>query len=363
MDVSAILWAEYRRLLKEASVTPRDEAVARPAPDLVAESRFSAIVEGFTEQEADEIAGEVAESGGATLSFTPMLQGFAEEIQANARCLGIRVDRPFLIAEYPTGEFNACIAPVRPGAALILVNFGLLMMVFQVAKIQSLSLNFCRSDGEGNRIPGTDFGAAGFTIEQTTSALANTIYAYLAHQDSTRAIRFPVLVGERLNLLDGLLHHCERFIVAHELAHLFCGHLEDSDYRNVAIPGGVVRAYEYLRDMEFEADTLALRCCMHDVEWPSGQMASWIAAGATFLFGLQRLVGKVLSLHRPPVPGTTLSDHPSADDRIAAIRSDVFAKYGGVKVWSRSENLLLWLDSYGDEVVRRTRDILRRSDQ
>jgi len=356
---SEILQAEYRRLVRESGLTIRDDAAATQTLDLAAEARCSAIAEGYSDSEADGIAQEFVDVAGPTMSFSPMLQRYAEDLEAKALGLGIRVRRPYLIAEFPTGESNACVVPVSGGAALILVNFGLLMLLFQVAKIRVLGLNFCRSGDDRCPAPGSEFGASGINVDQTTAALATTVYNYVAHRDPTRAVRFRVLVGEWKWWLEGMVHHCERFIVAHEFAHLLCGHLDDSDYRDVAIKGCTARAYEYRRRMELEADALALRCCMQDIVWPRGEGASWVAAGAIFPFGLHKLVDKVQSLHWPGA--NVASDHPTADDRIAAIRSDIFAKYGGAQVWSRAENALLWLESYGDEIVRQTQILLSNS--
>ena len=112
---------------------------------------------------------------------------------------------------YPTGDFNAHVEPVA-GGALILINAGLMDLLFTVLKA-----NLAASGGPKDPPPLRD--------RQTTMVLAEAFNAYIYGQGSIAAWPLPRLDSDREQILGFVLRAGELFVLGHELGHIVRGHV------------------------------------------------------------------------------------------------------------------------------------------
>jgi hypothetical protein len=127
---------------------------------------------------------------------------------------GQGIELPFEIhaGVYPTGALNARAVRVKDVGALLLVNVGLMDLVFTLLKINMAAPP-----------PGTNDGL--LTAEQAMLAVAEVFNAYLYGEGSLGAWRLPRLPAEREHMLEFVLRRTEQFVLAHEVGHVALGHL------------------------------------------------------------------------------------------------------------------------------------------
>jgi hypothetical protein len=126
---------------------------------------------------------------------------------------GIYFPYPVLVKLSPTGELNAEVVRVpEAGGAIVLVNAGLMDLVFRVLKIYTAG--FIR----GSSPP----VLAG---EQATMALAEAFNAYLYAGSSHFAWPLPEAPQDQKGHLNFLLRRAEQFVMCHEFGHIILGHV------------------------------------------------------------------------------------------------------------------------------------------
>jgi len=120
---------------------------------------------------------------------------------------------------FPTGDLNAMSMPV-PGGHLVLVNTGLMNLVFNVLKIHVLS----------QRIGPTNQDGALVTESQVRLLLAEALNAYIYGAGSWMTWSTPPLQGRRSELIASTLALCEDFVLAHEIGHVLAGDRLEATY-------------------------------------------------------------------------------------------------------------------------------------
>ena len=219
-------------------------------------------------------------------NFDHMLGEYAAELEPVLADLQMPVGHRVLMREFPTGSLNAHVLRNRHGA-LILVDFGLMMLAYQISKIMMLGINFMETTRSGIRL--FDTLDAGWRPDRTTRALAQVIGAYFFLGDPTRAPRLRVLEERRRIPQQGWFVAAELFAVAHEYAHLIDGHVELMPDFVWDPPDSNNRQAEAVQD-EITADQIALRIMVAAAE---RGLVRHPLHGSVFLFELERMLDEI----------------------------------------------------------------------
>jgi hypothetical protein len=127
--------------------------------------------------------------------------------------LGLHLPYPVLVKLSPTGELNAKVERVpEAGGALVLINAGLMDLIYRVLKI-SLA-----ASSRGSSPPV-------LSSQQATKALAEAFNAYLYAGSSHFAWPLPRLPQDQEGELRFLIRRAERFVICHEFGHIILGHV------------------------------------------------------------------------------------------------------------------------------------------
>jgi Zn-dependent protease with chaperone function len=283
------LEAEYRRYVREhgvATLFSDDPPDAPPSPyasgdfeqqdaertirDLEAARRYLTYSTVGTEPHMDWLyrLGTVASrkgpyQGPLVRSLRETLNRRTDDVRRGMQRLGrswpaVHVDL------FPTGDLNAMSVPA-PGGHLVLVNTGLMNLVFNVLKIHVLS----------QRIGPTDEDAAQVTEAQVALLLAEALNAYIYGAGSWMTWSTPPLQGRRSDLIAPTLALCEDFVLAHELGHV--------------LAGDRVEAVTYLSaPVEAPVPGLDIPVAAHDAELAADRLAAEIVRAA---FGVDESIG------------------------------------------------------------------------
>jgi hypothetical protein len=140
------------------------------------------------------------------------------------------------VGEFPTGDVNARATRVD-GGYLVLVNSGLLVLLKQVAE------TLVRNGGRGEE-----------GREDTIATLASVALAYVRYSDPMFG-PLPLSGGTSALVVHQLNRALDRFVIAHEYAHLLCGHLDEIE--RIATPAGTIDAVRESKEDEKQADLVA----------------------------------------------------------------------------------------------------------
>lgn len=220
-------------------------------------------------------------------------------------------------AEFPTGEFNAC-AHKTPHGYLCLFNKGMRKFIYNV----SLSLAH-RLSANMEQITVDHKCNQAYSIEDVicSESILSVIAAHLRYIDGSNTIcdwnnrRWC----KEVFFTAGFLSHAMRlFAVAHEIAHIECGHLDNATSCFLDTAYGQLQIVELSKKQEFEADLFAqevLYAICDGSEYGFGYMF-----GGIYLFWLSKLltllitkIGKVIVTNNFDIKNVT---HPSPDERI-----------------------------------------------
>jgi hypothetical protein len=264
------LEAEYRRYVREhgvATLFSDEPPDAPPSPyasgdfdpadaermirDLEAARRYMSYSTVGTEPRMDWIfrLGTVASRKGPyqgphVRSLRETLKRRTDDVRRGTQRLGtpwpaIHVDL------FATGDLNAMSVPV-PGGHLVLVNTGLMNLVFNVLKIHMLS----------QRIGPTNKDDALLTEPQVELLLAEAFNAYINGAGSWMTWSTPPLQGRRSDLIAPTLGLCEDFVLAHEIGHVLAGDRLEATYISAPVeapvPGLDIPVADH--EAEFAAD-------------------------------------------------------------------------------------------------------------
>lgn len=156
-----------------------------------------------------------------------------------------KYDEKFLnnvyVGDFPTGAFNAHVTPVK-GGYLVLVNSGAMVLIRTVySLLASLrDLNHISADAEVVSVMGEVF--------DSYNRNGDPMYGPLNQAFGSDAIVATVLTRA-----------CDRFMIAHEYAHILAGHLVRQRKRlcSLSTPAGSIKVTEKDYQMELEADLIA----------------------------------------------------------------------------------------------------------
>lgn len=237
---------------------------------------------------------------------------------------GVKLPCEVFAGLYPTGELSAQIAPVAGLGALLLVNVGLMDLIFSLLKINIAT----PAPGEPQRL---------LSEEQATLALVEVFNAYLYGEGSLGALPLPRLPEERERPLDFVLRRCEQFVLCHEIGHLVLGH--------IAIDGPEMhhRIGDYTPKQESEADRFAVALMIRaHKEDPLWKLRSPFLAGAiTTFFAIAMVVGRLQEALK--LVDAEKESHPDLNVRRKAIADQLRAELPGSDLLRAAEVFAEWL--------------------
>lgn len=210
---------------------------------------------------------------------------------------------------YPTGSLNAEARPAD-GGTLVLVNSGLMDLLYSVAKINVASSRL------GDEPPLVD-------ERQTAVALADVLNAYVFGANAALARALPPLEGRRRILAEDIAQTCEHFVLAHEYAHVLAGHFDDPhNLVSVTTPIGRLDVLAKSREQEFEADRMGVEILASALFGPgSSDAAQSRSIGAILFFFLADSVVRSVRIEAATQQSPEASDHPGSVERAERVAS------------------------------------------
>ncbi|WP_158751545.1 hypothetical protein [Streptomyces bicolor] len=309
MTVSDPLEAEYRALLERRGV---GHLAARPTPE-----QINALIDRLEMGEKDlhaDLIRSIRRGDYSVLHQNPY-DGIRTDLLHTLQLSGIELPGPVYVGEYPHNSFNAQ-ACVVPGGTLILVNTGLMTLLFQVAKLVGASFRtFTRTEDAGMQFE-EETAEMIRQWDRARKTVAKAVVAYIFHGDARRAGRIPVDADSRALLGVPLAGAARDFVVGHEFGHFLAGHLHE--------PAARTRSGEWIRkshQQEFEADEIGALLMLRRLENPGDQIQKNFAVAGPFLFfAIDHLVTRVRNEINDIPAGLIVTDHPPSDERAAALR-------------------------------------------
>jgi Peptidase U49 len=199
----------------------------------------------------------------------PHIQGVLDnemlELTGWLKAQKIKLPFEILASIYPTGQLNARAVPVAGRGALLLVNAGLMDLIFMLLKINIA-------------LPTPNGAPPLLTEERAERALAEVFNAYLYGSGSLGAWKLPRLPAAQEFNLGFVLRRAEQFVLAHEIGHVVLGHIDHDDTQRL-------HAGHYTPEQENEADSFAVKLLVEaHKRIPNWQASASYLAGAIMTF-------------------------------------------------------------------------------
>jgi len=282
-----------------------------------------------------------------------------ERVQFAAKELDWRPPVPIYAGIFPTGSFNAQAVAVS-GGVLLLINTGLMMLIYQSAKLFMLNARVLVHDDNAN--DGKADLESQMSRQQITEALADIVLAYLFRGASTFATRYPMETGVRGMLAMMITDSAEFFVVAHEYGHAVAGHLTSTKtIRHAASQSGV--SLDFVAkdwEQEVEADIRGLKLLIPpskcnittSVEL---DLFRFLISGPFFFFALDELISGVSKelrgIRRDMI---VIDDHPPSRARFELLRK-LLKEGGAERAFGIVELIARWFDDYTGAVCEHIR--------
>ncbi|SPM41938.1 Mycobacterium numidiamassiliense ORFan [Mycobacterium numidiamassiliense] len=252
--MNELLRVEYEKYLAEHGLKPRE---LPPAEEREAGLReiFRIKYEAAKEQ-GDPTAEDLRDYYNANFErilnetqhpAVALIEKAAADVEATIRSLPAFAERfhdDVFVGEFPTGSF-ACQTVKVDGGFLVLVNSGMMVILQQVVAFLT------RGDPDN---PDSE------KTREAADGVAAVLASYVELGDPFYG-PLPVnggLDGLRDSLLSGA---AERFVIAHEYAHILALHFSDSDHdrTDIETSAGVISVLKKSHEQEFEADDLGYK--------------------------------------------------------------------------------------------------------
>lgn len=262
-------------------------------------------------------------------------------LRANVAKCGAKIDRPVIFLTLPTGELNARVIP-KPEGAIVVMNIGLMMALFQLSKVYSSAYNF--AELKNGKI--TSKVQKQWEFKSIFSALSEISIAYWRDGTTTSAPQYPPVTGKRLMFLGEIIDSVEMFALAHEVAHITQGHLECSQKQSWESDVGKISIVSHSLENEYEADLVGLQYHLASsrfVEDSDIDVASYRVLGPIFLFSAMEMLREIGKTYFKMKVGAN-SYHPNPRDRSNKLLNFIEKKYGH-EVLGKARFCQAWFDS------------------
>jgi hypothetical protein len=357
MPQSPRLRVEYRRLAETLLAQERADLLVNlgPAPDALERHlrridearRLSQQLEGAHDLplgEEPQLIEGLDQYARADHLLQPVMDTLARVIDVAIARAGVTSDVETYACVLPTGTINAQARSTANGV-LVLVNTGLVMVLFQATQALAHAALFPSAAGVGGAVVADPrFGRALYTDEQIGRAFASVLLAYILCGDSTKAIQLPPLGGVRGQVGDALWQSAQIFTVAHEFGHVLAGHTMAGRTKYLATPGWAgVEVVAKSWDDEFEADRIAVRLVAGYADGAGDPRAPAVMiCGPAIFFAVADAVDRVRT-EALGLPVSPDADHPPSAARASRIR-DHFSSRFGAENFELADHAVGWLE-------------------
>lgn len=263
---------------------------------------------------------------------------------------------------WPLGLNQASVSRAGNGnGVIVLVNQGMMKLLYQVAKIITRSFEFFKIGKDKKKSIAETMGwpAVGWTPQDTVEWLGETLAAYFTHGDIRHARRVPLSDPARTLFGIHLTLWAERFVVAHEYSHVLLDHLSGPLAMH-STPFGNIEVFGESQQNEFDADLAAVDLCLATANWSDGREGLFEVnvrvAGACLLFVVEVLLDGVrigphdFTENRP-------GSHPAPYCRIIRIMDHLERRYGGSLLFN-AEFLRQWIVALIVPATEKAREIV-----
>jgi hypothetical protein len=314
--------------------------------------RYSSFDAVGTEPEADYLyrlatvgAKDGRYQGEGLAELQEVVNRLMVELRDALAALDRRLTVPVFAGVYPTGEFNARAHAVPPSGVLLLINSGLMDILFTVLKT-NLASSFSGPDDP----PLLD-------ESQVTKVLAEAFNAYLYSESSTRSMGLPPLPRERAERLGYVLDRAKQFVLGHEMGHVALGHVQGD---------GALRRELRSPEMELAADSYAVGLLAALLQSPPGPKRDYEAtylAGGIMTFIEMAMVVSVLE-QSLDIERRDASSHPDIAGRGAAIAEEIRRSLPGSDPLRRTGVFANWIGHYLPgvlEIINEANTLMKRA--
>lgn len=366
-EPQTLLQREYEQLIRAVSREDLLERTEHPdferlVAGLLGEGRAGETLEGtglgfMHERTPEELMASLRERLGSRRGLAFPLELVYGEVRQACQEYGYTVPFPVLVAEFPTGSFNAQAVRMNHGV-LLLINTGLMMLFFQCAMLvmRSFAIRIDDDNTAATRARVTPT----LSHDELVASMTQSVIAYLVTGRSTNAPREEMSTGVAGTLGSYLARSADKFVVGHELGHAVAGHLSTAKAvrRATGIQDFTLDVIPKSWEQEIEADVYGIRFLI-----PPSKMTitnrtelehlSLMLAGAYLFFGLDHLFADLdLKLKLSGRATVLESDHPPAEVRAEAVTM-YLQKVGAEQALGMAMFLRQWFSELTSEVSDR----------
>jgi hypothetical protein len=204
------------------------------------------------------------------------------------------------VGELQTLKVNSCCVAVPAGGYVILVNTGLMILLYQLTKVFASRIRV-KADRETDiivRDSGELLKTAKFTFQ--------TIASYLLTNPSIGP-RIPIVSmrKEQVSFVAGILHFAELFVLAHEFGHIIEGHFSTAKVMKIRTKEEDISLLKSNWNQEYEADLCGLQLVLETVTEKSERSlvraSSYMGPDLFFTFlDLIEKIGNIKPTSHPP---------------------------------------------------------------
>ena len=261
-----------------------------------------------------------------------LLQQVEGSVRAVIDDLELELSTDVAVGSLVTGSLQAMASGAPLGGVAVLVNQGTHMFLYKMAQVVAEFLQevatgdmtiSCSTDG---RTPATSLSLRPGDIEDSlrTNELGHERFrdllsAYRVSGDPGFALAYhsPGLRGRLVGLLN---YSADLFVVAHEFAHVLCGHVSDTSAKMIRLPSGKeLSRLTRRQEMELEADELAFDMTVAS-NLKRGDDVAMSYIGVDFFFSCLEIEEALMGAS----PSLT---HPATEVRREVLRRRVLDKY------------------------------------
>ena len=315
----------------------------------------------FEEEHGQQIAS------GMDFGVIGIMNWLRRQVEIDLAHLHLKLPSPVFVGEYPTGDFNASSSPSSSGVGvLVLVNRGLFVFIYLMAKLYALSLHYDSPNpgeiavkiGEKGLVVPDD---APYTKVVIIDHVIDALMSYLFLHQPTKAHRLPPLGWPHAMVAGTLTTQAEKFVLAHEYGHVVAGHITSNEAVPQPIAGHGVKLVPISHAKEFEADGYGAALMVTrdaTAQGIGGGELGWkqaVAAGMAFFFALADLIRLF-----EKGGAKALTDHPLPTDRWKLLRQG-FALTSGPAALSMADGCFAWTQVLIPEIQRRMNELSRDS--
>ena len=234
------------------------------------------------------------------------------------------------VGELQTLDANACCVEVPAGGYVILINTGLMILVYKLIKSFASMIQFNRAYGRTS----IGFFEGYHTLEEIAEYTHQTIGTYLLYNAPVgRMLPVASLSRDQMDVTAALLHFAELFVLAHEFGHIMEGHLSRAKKLKVMLKKEEISVFRPEWNQEHEADVYGLGLILEKVQnrKNSSLVRASACAGPDLLLTIFDLIEKIGKINP--------TSHPPANLRRLNLRKFALAEEKGLMLAKAFEKL------------------------